>query len=157
MGEDFSGGGGDGQQQGRALHRCESKLPLTADPGKLMVAAVPSQLFVDSSDGTGGGLLIRMQRLSQCSQPLPEIQHLLERGGVSLVQFQTLSTGPARNSGGVGEEVGWRVAPTTGGVDEIQPDGVAQQSEFRLKHRTRSPRPRQCSCRRAWRDTARYR
>src|SRR5215210_4148903 len=133
MSEHLGCGGGNGQQQAGTLRRRESKLPLAADSGELVVAAVPGQLLVDSNDGSRGRLLIAMQRLSQTRQALAEHQHLVQRGGVFLVPGQTLSPGPASERSRIGEEVGWRLHATARGVDEVEPDGVAQQREFRLK------------------------
>ena len=77
---------------------------------------------------------------SECSasasavRQLAEPQHLVQRDAVAVYPAETLGSGPAPDRGEVRQQIRRRGDPASGRVDEVQPDRVAQQGEFRLRH-----------------------
>jgi len=112
------------------------------------------QLLVDRRYRAGGRLHALVKRLSQCGQPLPQLQRLLQQRSVA-VTVEPLRQGPFQHRGIVGQEIGRRCRAAFGRVDEIQPDGVAQQGEVDGHVGSMPRQPRRYCDRRAWPDTAR--
>ena len=106
IGQAGRGGLGDRLKQGRAPGGCKPQLPLTADAGELVVSIAARQLLVDGADRSSRWLQVRMERLSQRGQALPEAQRLVQGGPVLRTQSMLCARAQRSSAAGSGSRSG---------------------------------------------------
>ena len=94
-----------------------------------MTARLTRQLLIDRRDRAGRRLQAQVQRRRERGKPVAKLERLVQAREVA-IGVEALRLGPAQHGGVVCQEVGRRRDAALRGVDEIQPDRVAQQGEL---------------------------
>jgi hypothetical protein len=131
VGEGGRGGLRDGLENRRPPPRGKAELPFTPGSNQLMTPRFLGELLVDCRDRSCRRLQTGIQRLGQCRQPVAEREGIPQRG--RFVEVQVLSLNPADHGCGIGEAVRRKRSPPSGRIHEVQPDRIAQQSEFGIR------------------------
>jgi hypothetical protein len=98
-----------------------------------MRASVVRKLLVDGCDGPSGWLKTRVKSFCQREQSLSQQKSFL-KGRLPVRQLDALRCRPSRQCRWIRQQVGYGLGTSAGGIDKVEPHGIAQQSEFSLEH-----------------------